>query len=639
MTIVNGEIDSLYESFISKSRYSRWIEDENRRETWTETVTRYINFMSTTEAGNKLPKSFWKTAHSAILNREVMPSMRALMTAGPALEREHLAQFNCSFVAIDDQRAFDEALYILMNGVGLGFSVESEHVSQLPTIPVNIFKSSDVIKVEDSKGGWAKAYRRLVDALYGGRIPMIDVTAIRPAGARLKTFGGRASGPQPLVDLFSFTIEMFNNASGRKLSTLECHEIMCKIGEVVVVGGVRRSALISLSDLGDYDMATAKSGAWWESKPHLALSNNSAVYNKEPSTGQFLREWGNLYESKSGERGIFNKESAITGSNDRRDWSQVKGTNPCGEILLRSHGLCNLTEIIVEEQDDYYDLQEKVRIATILGTVQSSLTNFKYVRKVWRDNAEEERLLGVSMTGQFGHKVLSGQEGIEKLSSWLDTLRESSIQVNAETAKKIGINSSVAITTVKPSGTVSQLTGTASGMHPWHSEYYIRSVRGDNKDPLTEFLKSTGIPNEPDVMKPNDTTVFYFPQAAPKGAVTRNDLQAVDHLTIWQVYKQHWTEHNPSVTISIRENEWFRVGAWVKENWDTVGGLSFLPHSDHSYKQAPYEEIDQKGYQAFVADMPESIDWSFLPYFESEDTTTGSQTLSCAAGACELVEI
>jgi len=584
---------------------------------------------------------FWKNAREAILNLDVMPSMRALMTAGPALERENLAQFNCSFVAVDSPRAFDEALYILMNGVGLGFSAEIEYVSKLPTVPSKIVKDTeDTIVVGDSKAGWAKAYRQLVEALYEGRKPRIDVSNVRPAGARLKTFGGRASGPQPLVDLFSFTIEIFENAGGRKLSPLEVHRLMCKIGEVVVVGGVRRSALISLSDLGEYDIAVAKSGAWWNDMPELALANNSAVYNKKPSIGQFLQEWGNLYESKSGERGIFNKDSALRGSNDRRDWSKIQGTNPCGEILLRSHGLCNLTEVVVKADDTLETLANKVWIATVLGTIQSSLTNFKYLRKVWKDNAEEERLLGVSLTGQFGHTVLNGSEGIEKLASWLDELRELAVTFNRDVAKQFGINQSAAVTTVKPSGTVSQLTGSASGMHPWYANKYIRSVRGDNKDPLTQFLISAGVPNEPAVGKEDSTTVFYFPQEAPEGSLTRNDLSAVEHLEIWKAYKEHWTEHNPSVTISVREDEWIEVANWVYANWDSVGGLSFLPFGDdeHTYVQAPYQVVPDHVFKEYEDAMPE-IDWSFLPFFETEDTTTGTQTLSCTAGNCEIVDI
>lgn len=638
MTLTKGEISNPYQSFISKSRYSKWIPEDMRRETWHETVSRYVTYMSQTDAGRKLGKKFWDDAEVAIENLDVMPSMRGLMTAGPALERENLAQFNCSFISVDDPRAFDEALYILMNGVGLGFSVESQYTSQLPTIPTKLEKVQTVVRPGDSKAGWAKGFRQLMDHLYAGRIPKFDFQDIRPAGARLKTFGGRASGPQPLFDLFQFTVDMFVNAAGRKLTPFECHRIMCKVGEVVVVGGVRRSALISLSDLGDYEMSKAKSGAWWESMPELALANNSAVYNKQPSIGQFLTEWGNLYESKSGERGIFNKESAVRGSNSRRDWTKIEGTNPCGEILLRSKGLCNLTEVIVKPDDTVESLQRKVELATALGTVQSSLTNFKYLRKVWRDNAEEERLLGVSLTGQFGHTLLNGSKGLDELATVLDVLRFTAIETNKVYAKKIGISPSQAITTVKPSGTVSQLTASSSGMHPWYSEFYIRSVRGDNKDPLTQFLIEAGVPHEPDVMKPENTTVFYFPQKAPEGAVTRKDLTAIQHLEVWKVYKQHWTEHNPSITINLHEEEWINGADWVYDNWDSVGGLSFLPYDSGTYKQAPYQECSEHEYNEFMSGMPD-IDWDDLSLFEEEDNTTGSQTLNCTSASCELVDI
>lgn len=638
-----GDIIDPYRSFIAKSRYSRWIEEENRRETWTETVDRYCGFMRKhmdTNYPNVINAKTWDEIRTAILNHDVMPSMRGLMTAGKALERENLAQFNCSFIAVDDVRAFDEALYILMNGVGLGFSVEAEHVIKLPTIAERFEKTNTVVVVDDSKAGWAKAYREVIALLYQGQIPTIDVTKVRPAGARLKTFGGRASGPQPLVDLFDFTIGIFKEAAGRKLTPIEAHDIMCKVAEVVVVGGVRRSALISQSDLHDFEMSKAKSGAWWESNGQRALANNSAVYYKKPSIGEFLQEWGNLYESKSGERGIINMEGLRTSPYaPRRDLSQIAGLNPCAEILLRSKQLCNLTEVVVKAEDTPETLMDKVRIASILGTIQSSLTNFKYLRKIWRDNCEEERLLGVSLTGQFGNTFLNGSQGIEQLSMVLGLLREEAIETNRIVARGMGINVSTAITTAKPSGTVSQLTASSSGMHPWHADWYIRSVRADNKDPLTQFMKDAGIPNEPDVMKPDTTTVFYFPQKAPDGSITRNDITAIEHLNIWKVYKQHWTEHNPSVTISVRESEWIEVANWVYDNWEDVGGISFLPYSDHTYRQAPYEDCTEADYYLKKADMPESIDWSLLSAYEQEDTTSGTQTLSCSAGNCEVVDV
>jgi ribonucleoside-diphosphate reductase alpha chain len=635
-----GDLVDPYRAFIAKSRYSRWIEDENRRETWTETVDRYVSFMRNTEAGKKVSKNEWEELRTAILHHDVMPSMRGLMTAGPALARENLAQFNCSFIAIDDVRAFDEALYILMNGVGLGFSAESQYVSQLPRINEHFENTGTTIVVEDSKAGWARAFRELLGLLYAGQVPRIDPTKVRPAGARLKTFGGRASGPQPLVDLFDFTIGIFKNAAGRKLTPIEAHDLMCKVGDVVVVGGVRRSALISLSDLSDYEMSKAKSGAWWETTGYRRLANNSAVFYKKPSIGEFLQFYGDLYESKSGERGIINMHGLRTHTNaPRRDLSQVQGLNPCAEILLRSKQLCNLTEVIVEADDSVEELARKVRLASILGTIQSSLTNFKYLRKIWRDNCDEERLLGVSLTGQFGHPVLSGGNGIDVLNTTLDSLREAAIATNEVYAKKFGINVSTAITTVKPSGTVSQLTNTASGVHPWHNDYYIRTVRADNKDPMTMFLKDIGVPNEPDVMAPNGTTVFSFPIKAPEGAVTRKDLSALEHLEIWKAYKTHWTEHNPSVTINVKEDEWIEVANWVYANWEFVGGISFLPYDTGTYKQAPYQDADETTYKQFYHDTPKAIDWSYLSDYEFEDTTTGSQTLACTAANCEVVDV
>jgi ribonucleoside-diphosphate reductase alpha chain len=578
----NGAIADPYRNFIAVSRYSRWLEDEARRETWEETVGRYFEFMKNHMATNYpgvVKDRTWKRLEGAVLNHEIVPSMRALMTAGPALERENLAQYNCSFVAVDDVRAFDEALYILMCGVGLGFSVEAQYVSQLPTVNEHFEHTGSTIVVQDSKAGWARSYRELIALLYQGQIPRIDVTQVRPAGARLKTFGGRASGPQPLVDLFDFTIGIFMKASGRKLTPFECHRLMTKVGEVVVVGGVRRSAEIGMSDLGDYELAHAKSGAWWETMPELALANNSAAFYKKPSIGEFLQFWGDLYESKSGERGIINMDGLRKHTNaPRRDLSKVQGLNPCGEILLRSKELCNLTEVVVRESDTLEDLEDKVALATILGTIQSSLTNFKYLRKVWKDNCEDERLLGVSLTGQFGNPHMNGTYGIESLSNWLEALKYKAVSTNERYAKAMGINVSTAITTAKPSGTVSQLTESSSGMHPWHAKYYMRTVRADNKDPLTDFLKDVGIPHEPDVMKPEATTVFSFPQKAPEGAITRNDLPALEHLEIWKAYKTHWTEHNPSVTINVREEEWIEVANWVYENWDFVVFISFVPH-------------------------------------------------------------
>jgi len=634
-----GDLIDPYRSFIAKSRYSRWIEEENRRETWTETVDRYVGFMSHTEVGKKVNRKTWTEIRSAILEHDVMPSMRGLMTAGKALERENLSQFNCSFIAIDDVRAFDESLYILMNGVGLGFSVELQYVSKLPVVNEHFEYTNTTVVVEDSKAGWARAFRELLAMLYAGQIPAIDVSRVRPAGARLKTFGGRASGPQPLVNLFDFSIGVIRGAAGRQLTPMECHDLMCMIGDVVVVGGVRRSALISQSDLHDYDMSKAKTGAWWETTGYRRLANNSACYYKKPSIGEFLREWGNLYESRSGERGIINMEGLRnSGLAPRRDLSLIQGLNPCAEILLRSKQLCNLTEVIVKATDTEEELIRKVELAAILGTVQSAMTNFKYLRKIWRDNCEEERLLGVSLTGQFGHSALSGGEGIDALRRTLTTLRMAAIETNDQYAKRFGIAVSTAITTVKPSGTVSQLTNSSSGMHPWYDHCYVRTVRADNKDPMTMFLKDVGIPWETDVMAPDTTTVFSFPILAPEAALTRNDLTAVEHLEIWKVYKTDWTEHNPSVTINVKEDEWIEVANWVYENWEFVGGISFLPYDSGSYKQAPYQEITMEQYTELVEKMP-VIDWSWLSDYEFEDTTTGLQTLACSASNCEVVDV
>ena len=638
----NGSISDPYRNFIHISRYSRWLEDKNRRETWVETVDRYIDFMK-----DHLVKNYnynkddikFAQVREAILNHKVMPSMRAMMTAGPALERDNIAAYNCSFIAVDSLRSFDEAMYILMNGTGVGFSVEQKYVENLPVIADDFYQTNTTIIVEDSKLGWAKAFKELLGLLSIGQVPSWDMSKVRPSGARLKTFGGRASGPEPLNDLFNFTVETFKIAKGRRLKSIEAHDLMCKIGEVVVVGGVRRSALISLSNLDDFEMAKAKSGQWWETEGQRALANNSAVYNAKPNTAQFLREWRNLYESKSGERGIYNLDAVRKHIDkfSRRDSSKVAGTNPCGEILLRANQFCNLTEVVIDEKDTEETLSEKVKLATILGTWQSTLSNFKYIRKSWQSNTEEERLLGVSLTGIFGNKLTGTLH--PKLSTMLDDMRVLAVDVNAEEADKLGINHSTAITTVKPSGTVSQLTGVSSGIHPWYSEYYIRSVRADNKDPLTAFLKDFGVPSEPDVMKPDATTVFYFPIKAPKNATVTKDLSAIDHLEVWKVYRTHWTEHNPSVTINVAEDEWLDVGAWVFKNFDSIGGVSFLPLSEHSYKQAPYQEISEEDYKQMLSRMPKRIPWESLPLYELEDTTTGSQELSCTAGSCDIVDI
>jgi ribonucleoside-diphosphate reductase alpha chain len=642
---MKNTIENPYENFIALSRYAKWVEAEGRRETWGETVDRYFSFMTEhlKQNHNYIPnEKLVAELKEFVFERNVMPSMRAVMTSGAALERDNVAGYNCAFLPVDSPRSFDETMYVLMCGTGVGFSVEYKYINKLPSVPEKLEKSDTVIVVEDSKQGWAKAYRELLALLWTGHIPAIDVSKVRPSGSRLKTMGGRSSGPQPLINLFDFTIAKFKNATGRNLKPIECHDIMCKIGEVVVVGGVRRSAMISLSNINDIEMAQAKSGNWWELSPQRALSNNSVAYSRKPEMEQFIAEWKSLYDSKSGERGIYNVAAAQAqaAKYGRRDPDIHYGTNPCSEIILRPYQFCNLSEVVLREKDTKKDIQRKVELATILGTWQSTLTDFKYLRKIWKDNTEEERLLGVSLTGQFGHKFMSGKEDIVSLEAFLMTLREKAREVNKEEAGKIGIPESAAITCVKPSGTVSQLVGVSSGMHPWHSPYYIRTVRGSKGDPISTFLKEVGIPVEDDVMKPNDTYVFSFPVKAPEGAIVRNDLTAIDHLNIWLVYQRAWCEHKPSITVSVKEDEWMEVGAWVYKNFDEVSGISFLPHSDHTYKQAPYQEASKEEYDDLVAKMPKNIRWEDLSFYETEDGTSTNATLACSSdGNCELVDI
>jgi ribonucleoside-diphosphate reductase alpha chain len=641
---MSNTIENPYENFIALSRYARWLEDENRRETWGETVDRYFKFMviQLREKHGYVPDD--KTLaelRDAVFNRNVMPSMRSVMTSGPALERENVSGYNCAFLPVDNARSFDEAMYILMCGTGVGFSVEYKYINKLLALPETLEKSNTVVSVGDSKEGWAKAYREFLSLLWAGQIPQIDVSKVRPAGARLKTMGGRSSGPQPLVNLFDFTVQVFKGALGRNLKPIECHDIMCKIGEVVVVGGVRRSAMISLSNINDIEMAAAKAGNWWESNAQRSLSNNSVAYSRKPEMAQFIAEWKSLYDSKSGERGIYNVAAAQVqaAKYGRRSPDIHYGTNPCSEIILRPYQFCNLSEVVLREKDTVEDVKNKVRLASILGTWQSTLTDFKYIRKIWKDNTEEERLLGVSLTGQFGHKFFSGQENLKVLAAVLDDLREYAVTTNVVEAEKIGIPASAAVTCVKPSGTVSQLVGVSSGMHPWHSEYYIRTVRGSKNDPISSFLKDAGIPAEDDVMKPNDTYVFSFPVKAPSHAITRDKLTALQQLEIWLTYQRHWCEHKPSITVSVKEEEWMEVGAWVYKHFDEVSGISFLPYSEHTYVQAPYQDITKDQYLDLVEKMPKNIDWNALSLYELEDTTTGTQALACVSGECEIVDI
>ena len=619
------------QEYIHLSRYARWLEGEKRRETWEETVSRYTNFFAA-----RFPELYpADRINKSIGALRTMPSMRALMTAGPALDKDEMAGFNCSYVAVDHVRAFDEILYILMCGTGVGFSVERQFINNLPTVSEDFHQSDTLITVKDSKIGWASAFRELVSMLYAGQIPKWDVSKVRPAGAKLKTFGGRASGPKPLVDLFNFTTALFKKAAGRKLNSVECHDLVCKVADIVVVGGVRRSALISLSNLSDDRMRVAKSGQWWVDNGQRALANNSAAYTEKPDMEIFLEEWMALIQSKSGERGIFNRVAAKkkAAEFDRRDPNHEFGTNPCGEIILRSAGLCNLTEVVIRAGDTLEDLMDKVEVATIMGTFQSSLTNYRYVRNVWKRNAEEERLLGVSMTGIMDHEVLSKPSDVA--AQWLTQLREHAVKTNAKWAKKLGINASVAITTVKPSGTVSQLVDSASGIHPRYSQHYVRTVRADKKDPLAQFMRAEGFPVEDCVMKPDTTDVFSFPVRGPEHAVFRNDMSAIQQLEHYLMFATNWCEHNPSITVYVRAHEWLAVGDWVYNNFDDVGGVSFLPHTEHVYQQAPYTECSAEEYEALAGRMP-TVAWSKLQEFEKEDSTTNQQTLACSSGACEL---
>lgn len=632
-----------YQQFIAKSRYARWLDKEGRRETWEETVKRYCDFWQ-----QKFPESFpYNDIYEAVVNLELMPSMRALMTAGPALDRDNIAGYNCSYIPVDDVRAFDEIMYILMNGTGVGYSVERQYVQKLPEIAEKFYDTDTVIKVADSKQGWAGSLRQLLSLLYSGQSPKWDVSGVRPAGARLKTFGGRASGPGPLLDLFNFATALFKKAAGRKLTSVECSDLVCKIAEVVVVGGVRRSALICLSNLTDERMRNYKNGQWWVDDSQRALANISAAYTEQPDIGIFMKEWYALYESKSGERGIFNRVAAKKAAENtgRRDPGYEFGTNPCGEIVLRPFGYCNLTEVVVRSHDTFDTLKRKVELATILGTYQSTLTDFKYIRKIWTKHAEEERLLGVSMTGIMDHPLLSGAEVLEQdeygltkeeyLGEFLKELKEHAVDTNKQWSALLGIEPSAAITTVKPSGTVSQLVDSASGIHPRHNPHYIRTVRADHKDPLAVFLKEKGVPVEVDVTNPSNL-VFAFPIKAPIDAVYRKDVGALDQLEHYLIFKKHWCEHNPSITVYVKEHEWLEVGAWVYRNMEDIGGVSFLPFSDHVYQQAPYQDITQEEYEKLASSFP-TIDWAEFDKYEVDDSVINYSEFACTNGSCEMV--
>ena len=624
-----------YQTFIATSRYARWLDEEGRRETWGETVDRYVDNILRPVVKTKKDL---EEIRDHILELQVMPSMRSLITACKAAARDNTCMYNCSYLPVDDPKSFDEAMFILLCGTGVGFSVERQFISKLPDVP-QLFESDTCVVIKDSKEGWAKGLRQVLALLWAGEIPKWDISKVRPAGSRLKVFGGRASGPAPLIDLFNFVVTTFKKASGRRLSSIECHDIMCKIGEVVVVGGVRRSAMISLSNLSDDRMRHAKSGNWYENDPHRALSNNSVAYSRKPDSMEFMREWTSLMESGSGERGIFNRQASVkqAAKNGRRDSNYDFGTNPCSEIILRPNQFCNLSEVVIRAADNIDDIARKVRVATILGTIQSTYTHFPYLRKIWHTNTAEERLLGVSLTGIMDNPLMTTAN--KGLPETLEYLKNVAVSTNAKYAKYLDIPVAAAINCVKPSGTVSQLVDSSSGIHARHSNYYIRTVRGGNEDPLTRFMADQGIPNEPDVMKPDATTVFSFPMKAPDKAVLTADMSAIDQLDMWLMYQRHWCEHKPSVTINVKKDEWFEVGAFVYKNFDEMSGVSFLPFNDHTYQQAPYQEVDKEAYNNLKKIMPKSIDWTKLSEYELEDSTSGMQTLACSGDVCEVVDI
>ena len=649
---MNNSLPTLYQEYIHLSRYARWLPDKKRRETWGETVGRYFDFFQNhlKETNNyELTTELRKELEDSVLNIEALPSMRCLMTAGKALEKDNICGYNCSYVPIDDPRAFDEILYILMNGTGVGFSVERQYINKLPEVPETLHATDTTIVVADSKLGWAKSTKELISLLYGGLIPKWNLDKVRAAGTPLKTFGGRASGPEPLERLFKFLVMTFQNAKGRKLTSLECHDVVCKIAEIVVVGGVRRSALISLSNLSDDRMRVAKNGQWWELNPQRALANNSAIYTEKPDMGIFMKEWLSLYDSKSGERGMMNREAMQkqAAKNGRRKWEKIEfGSNPCSEIILRPNQFCNLSEVVVRETDTFETLKRKIRLATILGTFQSTLVNFRYLRKRWIDNTAEERLCGVSLTGIFSNSILNGKskdfenrgfKGFTNLPDILTALKEEYVEVNRVYAESLGVPQSTAIGCIKPSGTVSQLVNSPSGIHTAHSPYYIRTIRADIKDPLAKFMQDKGFPCEPDVMNPQNVLIFSFPIKAPQNSVYRTDITAIEHLDIWLMYQDYWCEHKPSITVSVKEDEWLEVAAWVYKHFDRMSGISFLPFSDHIYQQAPYQDCTQAEYEAFLLKMPKNVDWKDLNKYEKTDQTEGAQELACSANGCDIL--
>lgn len=625
-----------YQDFIFYRTYSRWNDDLGRRETWQETVDRYMSFMRK-NVGDKLTFEEYQEIREAILKHEVMPSMRLMWGAGGPTARCNVSAYNCSYLAIKELRDFAETLYLLCSGTGVGFSVEKAAVDQLPVVQPQKGVPSKYFVIDDSKEGWAEALHDCLHALFNGEDAIFDFSQIRPAGARLKTMGGRAAGPQPLMDLLEFTKEVVLARQGKKLRPIDVHDIMTKIGEIVVAGGVRRSAMISLSDLEDAEVQHAKDGRFWEHSAHRALANNSAVYKQKPTREEFLSEWDALRKSGSGERGIFNRGSLTEQVPARRlfEWNGVvpalAGTNPCGEIVLKDKQFCNLTEIVARAEDTEETLLKKARIATILGTYQSTLTDFKFLSSEWKRNCEDERLLGVSITGQWDSPAVRDEQVLTRM-------KHVAQDTNSEYAKRFGINPSTAITCVKPSGTVGQLVNASPGLHARYSEYYLKRVRISVTDPLFKMLRDLGVPSHPEVGQGESTAntfVLDFPIASPQGAVTADKLSAIAQLEHWLMMKRSWTEHNPSCTIYIKDGEWEQVRDWIYEHWDLVGGLSFLPYEDHVYELAPYTPISKEEYEKLASLFPK-IDFSVLTRYEKDDETTGAQELACVAGGCEL---
>lgn len=629
-----------YQNLIHVTRYSRWSDEAMRRETWDETTKRCVNFWL---ARGLINNTIYNELYDSIYGLQVMPSMRCMMTAGEALARDNVAGYNCAFLSISDVASFAEMMYILMCGTGVGFSVERQYTNKLPELPSELHNSRTTIVVGDDRIAWARGFQMLLNCLYLGEIPQWDLSELRPAGSRLKTFGGRSSGPGPLEDLFKFTTSVFRRAvddDRRRLTSVECHDICCKIGEVVVSGGVRRSALISLSNLSDDRMRMAKSGNWYDATPWRALANNSATYTERPDSSIFIDEWRSLIQSKSGERGIYNVRAAQrqAARSGRRRTDFHFGTNPCSEIILRDMQFCNLSEIVARPADSLDNLLDKARLATIIGTLQSTLTDFRFLRTDWKRNCEEERLLGVSLTGITDHPVLNGGNGTAVLADWLEEIKDVCIATNREWADSLGINRSTAITCVKPSGTVSQLVNSASGIHTRYARYYIRRVTLDTKDPVCQMLKDSGFPGKPASSQHDRSWLFEFPMKSPDTCLTRHDLSALEQLELWMVYQEHWCEHKPSCTIYVKDSEWMDVGAWVYRNFDKISGLSFLPSIDGETIYAgvtPYEEIDEQTYEQLKAVLPK-IDWSLLLKYETTDETTSSRELACTAQSCEI---